>query len=170
MHEQIIFYLTSVILLIFAVLTLKLKNILHSLLCAMIVFFMTSVLFFIIGSEFNAVIQFAIYGFAVPVIIGLAIMFTGTNFNKKKSLDKSSSLLLVGTLFALAVIYLVLTSYAIIPESFNIISDTSMNSVYGIKIFSKGIFVRHVFAFEIFSLILTLIAAGLTMFKRGKNA
>ena len=37
-----------------------------------------------LGSEYNAIIQAAIYGLAVPVIIGISIMFTTGKGNSKK--------------------------------------------------------------------------------------
>ena len=52
------------------------NNIFYSLLSAIIVFFIAGMFFYVLGSEYNAVIQIAIYGVAVPVIHGLAIMFT----------------------------------------------------------------------------------------------
>lgn len=173
MFENFVFYSISVLILTFAILTILLKNIYYSLLSAMLVFILTSIIFYLLGSEYNAVIQFAIYGFAVPVIIALAVMFTGGENIKKSdnALEKKMVILLIGTIFTLSVVYLVLTSYAIVPESFNIISESSAGNSYNIPdLFSKSLYSKYVFAFEVFSLILTLVAAGLTIFKRGKNA
>ena len=80
-NNPIIFYIASFILIGFALMSMLFKNIIYSLLCAIMVFFSASIFFYILGSEYNAIIQAAIYGLAVPIIIGLSIMFT-TRKNK----------------------------------------------------------------------------------------
>ena len=81
--NPIIFYPLAIMLILFAYLTISLKNIFHSLLSAILVFFITGVIFFVLGSEYNAVVQIAIYGFAVPIVLGLAIMFTNLKKEEK---------------------------------------------------------------------------------------
>ena len=84
-NNPIIFYIASVLIIGFAFGSMIMKNIIYSLLCAIMVFFSASIIFYMLGSEYNAIIQAAIYGFAVPIIIGLSIMFTtGKQENKKK--------------------------------------------------------------------------------------
>ena len=74
--NPIIFYIASALIITSACISMFAKNIIYSLLAAILVFFSVSVIFYMLGSEYNAIIQAAIYGFAVPVIIGLSIMFT----------------------------------------------------------------------------------------------
>ena len=168
-ENPVVFYPAAFVLILFAVMTICFKNIFYSLLSSIVVFFTTGVIFYILGSEYNAVIQAAVYGIAVPVIIGLGIMFTDM---KKLIKDNSSALykaliILAGGVFLLAVIYITLTSIAISPWAFNIREDIYASSYEVIQAFGKGIFVKYVWAFEIVSLILTIIAAGLTIFARG---
>lgn len=170
MYQNIIFYSASFLLLLFGVLTLFFKNIFYSLLSAICVFFLTAVIFWLLGSEYNAVIQLAIYGFAVPVILGLGIMFTESGKERivKKRSNLKYALFLTGGLFVLALIYLVLTSLAVIPDGFNT-DDFVINNYDNFRIFANGIFVKYVFAFELVSVILTIAAVGLTIMKGGKS-
>ena len=81
MYNEIIFYSASFLIVVFGILALFFKNIFYSLLSAICVFFITAIFFWLLGSEYNAIIQLAVYGFAVPVILGLGIMFTDTGKN-----------------------------------------------------------------------------------------
>lgn len=171
MLNSIIFYSIFGLMIIFLGLTLWFKNIFLSLLSAMCVFFLTSIIFYILGSEYNAVIQFAIYGLAIPIVLGIGIMFT--DFRNKKTERKQLTnpiylAFLSGGIFILGVTYLVLTSIAVNPDGFNVLCTnlTDCGIYDSITIFANGIFIRFVFAFELISVILTMIAAGYTIFKR----
>ena len=86
--NPIIFYPSALLMILLALFAIGLKDIFRSLLCAISVFFLTGLVFYILGSEYNAVIQIAIYGVAVPIILGLAIMFTS---HKKEKVEKNKS-------------------------------------------------------------------------------
>ena len=169
-YNPIVFYPSAVLMLIFVFLAIKFKNIFYSLLSAIVVFFFAGFFFYVLGSEYNAVIQIAIYGVAVPVILGLAIMFTNLSKREKMADAKSSDLKYVlfvtGGVFVLALIYLVLTSLVVNPVGFSAgeIMDNSANQV--VNTFSQGIFVKYVWAFELVSLILTIIVVGLALLSR----
>ena len=166
--NPIIFYPLAFLLVIFSLLAISLKNVFRSLLSAIVVFFLVGLLFYILGSEYNAVIQIAIYGIAVPIVLGLAIMFTNLKKEDKEDKPKNLNYLLVLTagLFILTLFYLVLTSLAVMPIGFNILDERSTFAMQTISAFGEGIFVKYVFAFEVISLILTLVVVGLTMFRR----
>ena len=171
MYNEPIFYTTSFLIVIFGLLTIVFRNIFYSLMSAIVVFFMTAVLFWLLGSEYNAVIQLAIYGFAVPIILGLGIMFTNLRKDKPVKLGFSNSkygIILVCGIFILALIYIVLISFIGIPEVFStqIVFDEFMNPHSSFTIFSNGIFKQYVLAFELVSVILTVAVAGLTILKR----
>ena len=166
--NPIIFYPLAFMLVIFSLLAISLKNVFRSLLSAIVVFFLVGLLFYILGSEYNAVIQIAIYGIAVPIILGLAIMFTNLKKEDKEDKPKNLNYLIILTagLFILTLFYLVLTSLAVMPIGFNILDERSTFAMQTISAFGEGIFVKYVFAFEVISLILTLVVVGLTMFRR----
>lgn len=172
MYSEIIFYSASFLIILFGFLTIFFKNIFYSLLSAICVFFLIAVLFLLLGSEYNAVIQLAIYGFAIPIILGLGIMFTGKSGHEATSSGSKLKDLLFffGGLFILAVIYLVLISNTVIPNGFSTNFDyEGINSYDNFRIFTQGIFVKYIYAFEIISVILTITAVGLTMIKKRGN-
>lgn len=173
MFNPVVFYLTTVVMILFAILAIKFKNIFYSLLSAIVVFFLAGVVFYLLGSEYNAVIQIAIYGVAVPVILGLAIMFTNLKKDDSKSEKNTSNLkyviLLTSGIFILALIYLIMISLVFNPNGFNISEEINLNYIQVMRAFSHGIFVKYVWAFELVSLILTMIVAGLTLFNTKKK-
>ncbi|MBO5795784.1 MAG: NADH-quinone oxidoreductase subunit J, partial [Bacteroides sp.] len=99
-----IFYSIAILMILTAILTINLKNIFHSLLSAICVFFLAGIIFYILGSEYNAIIQIAIYGVAIPIILGMAVMFTDFR-NSKKNLSEQTNLkylvLLISGIFIL---------------------------------------------------------------------
>lgn len=164
--NPIIFYPLSILMIIFACLAIGYKNIFYSLLSAIMVFFLAGVVFYVLGSEYNAVIQIAVFGLAVPVILGLAIMFTNPKDDKSQLSSKLKfAVVLTGGVFLLSVIYLILTSLAIVPEGFNISDNSGTNPVSAMAAFS-AIFTKYVWAFELMSVILTIIVVGLSLFKK----
>lgn len=169
--NPIIFYPAAVVMILTAILAVKFKNLFYSLLCAIIVFFLAGMFFYVLGSEYNAVIQIAVYGVAVPVILGLGIMFTDTKNNKKSSESSLKYMMLLCCgIFILTLIYLGMTSLVVIPQGFNIAESHAGNPLGAMNAFSNGIFVKYVWAFELVSIILTIIVAGLTMFKKRERS
>ncbi len=169
-YNEIIFYSASFLIIAFGILTLVLRNIFYSLLSAIVVFFMTAVLFLLLGSQYNAIIQMTVYGFAVPVILGLGIMFT--NMKKDRSIKfefshSKYSVILVCGIFIMALVYILMLSLLGMSEVFSTqcIFDESINSYSNFMVFSNGIFTKYVWGFELVSVILTLTVAGLTVIK-----
>ena len=168
-ENPILFYSSAVLLVLFALISIKLRNVIYSLFSAIVVFLLAGFVFFILGSEYNAIIQVAIYGIAVPVLIGLTVMFT--DFKAKVKDDKKISklnfvLYFICAIFIMSLFYLVMTSLAVRPEGFNITDLADVNPHSVIQAFANGIFVNYVLAFELVSIILTIIVAGLVMFKK----
>ena len=66
----------------------------------------------------------------------------------------------------LAVIYLVMISLVMMPDTFNFTGVPNISAYDNILAFAKGIFINYVWAFELVSLLLTIVIAGLSMFRR----
>ena len=166
-----VFYPACVVMILFAILTIKFKNIFYSLLSAIIVFFLAGMFFYVLGSEYNAIVQILIYGIAVPIILGLSIMFTENKNKPEKSIEKGFNfkylVYLTGGIFVLAIIYIVMTSNVVVPNGFNITGCICQNPHSILTAFGEGIFLKYIWAFEIVAIILTIIVAGLTLFKKG---
>ena len=162
-NNPIIFYIASFLIIGFALASMFLKNIIYSLLCAIMVFFSASIFFYILGSEYNAIIQAAIYGIAVPIIIGLSIMFTTGKSNSKKESTLPFITVIAGVLFIMASVYIIMISLAMMPDSFHFMEIQQFNSYDVLSEFARGIFIDYVWAFELLSLLLTIIIAGFTI-------
>ena len=168
--NPIVFYLASFFIIVFALLTLFAKNVIYSLLSAVMVFFFGALFFYMLGSEYNAIIQAAIYGLAVPIIIGVSIMFAPTSGKvKDKSFVTSYVTFMSAALFVLAFVYLVLMSLAMIPDTFRVMDVFQVNAFDAIKSFAKGIFINYVWAFELLSLLLTVVIAGIGLLRTDKR-
>ena len=170
--NPLIFYPAAILMIICALLTLKFKNIFYSLIFAIMLFFIVGLLFYVLGSEYNAVVQIAIYGVAVPIILGLAIMFT----DLKKDLDLEGKIsgikffaILFGGVFVLAVFYLIMTSLLVSPMGFDTTEVLGNSSVQVLNAFGHGIFIKYVWAFELVSLILTITVVGLSLLDKRKG-
>jgi len=168
-NNPVVFYIASFLIIGFALLAMFLKNIIYSLLCAVMVFFSASIFFYILGSEYNAIIQAAIYGLAVPVIIGVSIMFTTGKSKISKDSLLQPVLLIAGALFIMAFVYVLMISLAMLPDSFHIMETVPFNSYDVISEFARGIYIDYVWAFELLSLLLTIVIAGFTLYKIRRN-
>ena len=185
-NNPVIFYSASFLIILSAIFALFAKNVIYSLLWATLVFFFGAVFFYILGSEYNAIIQAAIYGFAVPVIIGVSIMFCGGRgrgkYGGKYGSNNSGSrsqnerrfvlpyiTLMCAAIFVLGFVYLIMMSLVIMPDTFNIMETVQTTAFDNILAFAKGIFINYVWAFELVSLLLTIVIAGISMTARRSN-
>ena len=166
LNNPIFFYISSIGIILFALVSLFVKNIIYSLLWAILVFFFGAVIFFILGSEYNAIIQAAVYGLAVPIIIGISIMFRGKpvkNENTSANFTLSYIVLMCAGIFILAFVYLIMMSLVMAPNTFHFVELAHITSFDNISAFAKGIYINYVWAFELISLLLLIVVAGISI-------
>ena len=167
-ENPILFYTSFILIIFFGIMSIAEQRLIRALLYAVGLFFAVSILFYLLGSEYNAIIQAAIYGLAVPIIIGISIMFTtGKKENAKESVIPTITWIFSGILL-LGFIYVIMISFAILPDSLHIVEIPQRNSYDVLSAFAKGIFINYVWSFEIISLLLTVVIAGFTLFKKGR--
>lgn len=165
--KSLIFYGFAGAIILFAVLSIFSFRILYSLLAAICVFFATAGIYFILGADYNAVIQIAIYGVAIPILFVLAIMFTSDKLDKKTYLTFKPrfffSFLAIGALF-LTLIYLIATSLSLSSNSAWIMQKQTMfiNKYQMFNALAEGFFVNYVLAFELFSILLLIVIIGIS--------
>lgn len=165
--KTLIFYGFAGAIILFALLSVFSLRILYSLLSAVCVFFATAGIYFILGADYNAVIQIMIYGIAIPILFVLAVMFTSDKLDKKTYLTIKPrfffSFLALGMLF-LSLIYLIATSLSLNSNSAWIMQKQTMyiNKYQMFKALSDGFFVNYVFAFELFSILLLIVVVGIS--------
>lgn len=165
--KSLIFYGFAGAILLFAVLSIFSMRILYSLLAAVCVFFATAGIYFLLGADYNAVIQIAIYGIAIPILFVLAIMFTSDKLDKKTYITLKPrfffSFMGIGVLF-LSLIYLIATSLSLPSNQAWVTLRQALviNKYQMFNAISDGFFINFVFAFELFSILLLIVVVGIS--------
>lgn len=165
--KSLIFYGFAGAIILFAVLSIFSLRILYSLLAAICVFFATAGIYFLLGADYNAVIQIAVYGIAIPILFVLAIMFTSERLDKTTYITLKPrfflSFLGFGILF-LSLIYLIATSLSLNSNAAWILQKQTMfiNKYQMFNALSEGLFVNYVLAFELFSILLLIVIVGIS--------
>jgi len=169
METSLIFYTISFFILAFLVIFIIVKKVFHSLIASIFVFVSAGFIFFLLGTEYNAIIQIAIYGVAVPIILGLSIMFN------QESKDKIFQNLLGNINYYIATIsflLLLLSLYLLIARSpsffiFNIQNFSIYNNTP--NLISLTLFNNYILQFELVSILLTIAVVGFSLFNKEVN-
>lgn len=165
--KTLTFYGFGGAIILFALLSIFSLRILYSMLAAVCVFFATAGIYFILGADYNAVVQIAIYGIAIPVLFVLAIMFTSDKLDKKTYITFKPrfffSFLGLGVLF-LSLIYLIATSLSLNSNSAWVMEKQTIfiNKYQMFNALSDGFLINYVLAFELFSLLLLIVVVGIS--------
>ena len=166
--NSITFYGFAISILLFALLSIISNRILYSLLFAVIVFFCTGGIFFSLGADYNAVVQIAIYGVAIPVLFLFAIMFTSHTENKSIHLSFSPKFFIA--FFSATFLFMILwysASFAIHMNEdlakFFTPNSPQINSVEMFMAMSKGIYVNYQLAFILFALMIFIVIVGISV-------
>lgn len=165
--KSFIFYGFAGAIILFALLSIFSLRILYALLSAICVFLATAGLYFLLGADYNAVVQIAIYGIAIPILFVLAIMFTSDKLDKKTYITLKPrfffTFFAIGALF-LSLVYLLATSFGLSSNSAWIEQKQTMfiNKYQMFKALAEGFFVNYALAFELFSILLLVVVVGLS--------
>lgn len=165
--KSLIFYGFAGAIIFSALFSIFSLRILYSLIAAVCVFFLTAGIYFLLGADYNAVVQIAVYGIAIPILFVLAIMFTSDNVDKKTYITGKPRLYLafmgIGVLF-LSLVYLIATSLSLNSNSAWILQKQTIfiNKYQMFKAISDGFFVNYAFAFELFSILLLIVVVGIS--------
>ncbi len=164
MTQALIFYPTALIILIFSIFTVFSKKIVYSLISAIIVFMASGLIFYLLGAEYNAVIQLTIYGIAVPILLAMAVMFTDIKNEKYAIITGARKYVIItaAVLIVMSVGYLVAIAVNISP--YQIFSNPNMhlNSFRIFDAITDGFFTSYIIAFELFSILLLAVVAGVS--------
>lgn len=164
MTTALIFYPTALIIIIFSVLTIFSKKIVYSLISAIVVFMAAGLIFYLLGAEYNAVIQLTIYGLAVPILLAMAIMFTDIRNEKNTIVTGARKFVIITAVLLIAMSVVYLTAIAINLTAIPIFSDanTNLNSFRIFDAITDGFFTSYLIAFELFSILLLAVVAGVS--------
>lgn len=165
--QSLIFYGFAGVILAFAFLTIFANKIMYALISAVVVFFAVAGIFFLLGAQYNGVIQVAIYGIAIPILFVFAIMFTADYIDKQTYLAVSPrsfiAFISVGLLF-LSFVYLAATSIILTTASKWVLTKEliNINQHQMFSALANGIFIDYVLAFEFLSILLLIVVVGLS--------
>ena len=174
--KSLIFYGFSGLTLLFALLSVLSKNILYSLLFAVIAFFNVGGLFFSLGADYNAIIQIAIYGIAIPVIILFAIMLTNRNEDSFRNITFSPRFFIA--LISSALLFMILWYSIAFSMNFNsnILNFFNqekpiLGSYVSIISMANTLYVNYSVPLILFSIIILTVVVGISVLNviREKN-
>ncbi len=164
MTTALIFYPAALIIIIFSILSIFSKKIVYSLISAIVVFMAAGLIFYLLGAEYNAVIQLTIYGLAVPILLAMAIMFTDIRNEKNTIVTGARKFVIITAVLLIAMSVVYLTAIAINLTAIPIFSDanTNLNSFRIFDAITDGFFTSYLIAFELFSILLLAVVAGVS--------
>ncbi len=163
----IMFVILAVVIVLSAISSVFLRNIVHSVLSAAICFLTIAGLFFTLNADFVGISQIFIYGVGVSILLAFAIMFTSKE--KAEGLYLSNFVRVFLGFMAVSALFFVI--FFFVSEDFrdkNIFLEKqpSFNQLENIrqkgtsKIIGKAIFCDYVLPFELLSLLLLVGLVG----------
>ena len=162
MTTALIFYPAALVIVIFSIISILSSRVVYSLLSAILVFMAGGLVFYLLGAEYNAVIQLTIYGIAVPVLLAMAIMFTDVKKEKYAVIKGARKYVVVTAAVLITMSLFYLTAIAInihLPFSE---PNTNLNSFRIFDAITDGFFTSYLAAFELFSVLLLAVVAGVS--------
>ena len=172
---SIIFYLCAVNLIFSSIFTILSRKIIYSIIFAVIVFFTVGIIFLFLSAEYNAIVQIAVYGIAIPILFVLAIMFTSYNIDKTVYLSFTPRFIFTvisAILFVLTLFNILLISSSVIEWLFTPQAVISINRYEIFKAISDGLYIKFLLSFEMVALLALSVIVGLSslnIFKGVRN-
>lgn len=164
--EQILFYIFSAIIIVFAVAAVNSRKILHAVIYLLFVLAAVSGIYFLINYNFLAALQLAIYAGGVIVLIIFSVMLTH-NIDHRLETASVVRKIVAGTL---SIVGVASTLFAIYTYPFNTVKNFNAIKVsdIGTKLLSyqKG---GYVLPFEVISILLLAILIGAIVIAKGQH-
>jgi len=165
--EILTFYGFSTLITLFAIMTIFAKKVLYSLIFAMMVFFCAGGLFFSLNADFNAVVQIALYGVAVPVLVLFAIMFTSEYENNQSFINFSPKFFI--TVVSSSILFMVLwyiVEYSIHLNknllSFFIQQKITAGNFNSVVLIANTLYTDYRLAFIMLAVLLFVVVVGIS--------
>ena len=159
MFASILFFLFSFLILGSALLVIRSKNPVNSVIFLIFSFFNAAGIFLIAGAEFLALIMLIVYVGAVAVLFLFVVMMLDLNFEE---LNKKTKFIRTGIVTASILIIEMLVLFFYYPEeqSFIINQDNNTNGLTNTEIIGSKIYTEHFYHFQIAGLILLVAMIG----------
>ncbi len=165
--SQIMFFILSIISIFAALMVISRKNVVHSALSLVLLFFSTSGLFILIGAELVAALQIFLYAGAIIVIYLFVIMMIDQRKGTSDDIGKQPRIFIIGAgclFFAEVIYFLSKASYSGIKDVYS--SEKIRDSGGMTYSIAKIIYTKYLYPFEIVSLILLIAMIGAIVLAR----
>jgi NADH-quinone oxidoreductase subunit J len=158
-----VFYLLGIIILGASVLAITRRNMVHAVICLIVSFLGTALLFFLLGAPFLAALEVIIYAGAIMVLFLFVIMTLKMETSKElgPSIGRWGPAVLLGTAFLILIILVVTRD----PIS-RVALETSVAEPAA---FGRFVFENYWLAVEIISLLLLVALVAVIHLGRGKG-
>ncbi|MFH1287320.1 MAG: NADH-quinone oxidoreductase subunit J [bacterium] len=159
--SRVMFFIFSIISVFSALMVISRKNVVHSALSLVLLFFSTSGLFILMGAELVAALQIFLYAGAIIVIYLFVIMMIDQRKGTSDNIGKLPKIFIIGAgclFFAEVIYFLSKANYFGIRDIYSIekIKDSG-GMTYAI---AKIMYTKYLYPFEIISLILLVAMIG----------
>ncbi len=161
MIAALFFYLFASVAIASAVMVISSRNPVHSVLFLILCFFNAAGLFILLGAEFLAMILVVVYVGAVAVLFLFVVMMLDVDFVELRQ-GMLNYLPIGGTigLIVLVELVLVLTSWAIAPESIAVAASPSTGGVSNTEALGQILYTKYVYYFQAAGLVLLVAMIG----------
>ena len=159
--KQVMFFILSIISIFSALMVISRKNVVHSALSLVLLFFSTSGLFVLMGAELVAALQIFLYAGAIIVIYLFVIMMIDLRKGTTDDIGTMPKVFIIGAgcLFFAEIIYLL--SKARYSGIKDIYSGEKIKELGGMTgVLAKIMYTKYLYPFEIVSLILLIAMIG----------
>ena len=147
------FYILAFLTLGFALFSVIVPKPVHSVVCAVGVFFSVAALFYLLNSEFNAVVQLGVYGIGVSILLIFALMLCeGKKFKVFPLKFRTVITPALAFLFFLCGFFYI--NHAFSGFNLSIVKNVSFES-FGVEMLT-----RNIFSFEAISILILCVLAG----------
>ena len=99
MISSIFFSIFSIILILSTLFSLACKNMIYSILWAMISFLMVAGFYVLLNANYNTAVQLIIYVAVIPILLAISIMFVANEKPKKEKIKPSKIFSFIGIIF-----------------------------------------------------------------------
>lgn len=168
--ESLLFFVLAAIAVASALLVILQHKPIYSALWLVLCFFSLSGLYFLLHSEFLAIMQIIVYAGAIMVFILFVIMLL--NLKGEEAKERLPFQRLIGILFSLLLLMLLVTAsvYTVSMSNEMVQAGEISASFGGVKLFGKLLFSEYLLPFEVASVILLIAMIGAVIFGKKRIA
>ncbi|MFQ5455688.1 MAG: NADH-quinone oxidoreductase subunit J [Nitrospirota bacterium] len=166
---ELFFFLFATVAIIAALGVVLSKNVVHSLLSLLVVFFCMASFFILLHAEFLAAIQIIVYAGAIMVLFLFTIFLVNVRTNRvKRQFHRQWPLVLMFSSFLLLEIFFVVSKMTL-SSTIGDFTPDRISEIGNTTLVGSALFTRFVYPFELASLILLATMIGAIVLIKKEN-